>query len=178
MKTLGLCVLSLLSPFLVIPAGARADTVTVTVHQVSAAGQAASVGEVVFEDTDHGLLVRPDLARLAPGPAGAHIHERPDCGPKQMDGHTMPAGAAGGHLDPHGTGVHAGPYGDGHLGDLPNLMVEADGRARIPVLAPRLRVRDIVQRALVVHGGADRYTDHAAHHHGKGGGRLYCGVIE
>ncbi len=175
MKPFGLSVFSLV---LLTSFGTLADSAMVTVHRVTDAGQTASVGQVTFEDTDHGLLIRPDLVGLAPGPVGAHIHERPDCGPTEMDGQVLPAGAAGGHLDPQGTGVHAGPYGDGHLGDLPNLFVEADGRARIPVLAPRLRVRDIVSRALVVHGGADRYADHGAHQHGKGGGRMFCGVIE
>jgi Cu/Zn superoxide dismutase len=29
----------------------------------------------------------------------------------------------------------------------------------------------------MIHAGADRYDQHAAHAHGKGGMRMYCGVI-
>ncbi len=175
MKSLAQCAFWLV---LSTTSGVFAETVTVTLHPVPDTGQSASIGQVTFEDTAHGLLVRPDLSGLNPGPAGAHIHERPNCGSLEKDGHLLPAGAAGGHFDPEGTGVHAGPYGDGHLGDLPNLFVEGDGRVQIPVLAPRLRVSDIRQRSLIVHGGVDRYRDHAAHHHGKGGGRMFCGIIE
>jgi Cu-Zn family superoxide dismutase len=85
--------------------------------------------------------------------------------------------AAGDHYDPEGTDRHAGPYGDGHLGDLPNLIVEADGTATIPVLAPRLSVSEIYDRSIMIHAEPDRYDEHETHHHGKGGARIYCGVI-
>ena len=68
---------------------------------------------------------------------------------------------------------HEGPFGDGHLGDLPNLVVEGDGSARMPTVAPRLEVARIVGRALIVHAGPDRYADEGD----KGGARAYCGVI-
>ena len=85
-------------------------------------------------------LVKPDLTGLEAGPHGVHVHENPDCSPSKSGGMAMPAGAAGGHFDPEKTGRHGGPYGDGHLGDLPNIFVEQDGTAKIAVLAPRLRV--------------------------------------
>ena len=49
---------------------------------------------------------------------------------------------------------------------------------RIPVLAPRLRVADIRDRAVVIHAGADRYMDHGHHKHGNGGACMDCGVIK
>lgn len=151
-----------------------AGMVTTTLHEASETGQGEAIGTVQFIDTEHGLLVVPDLAGLAPGPHAAHIHENANCGPSD-DG--TPAGAAGGHYDPDGNGVHAGPYDDGHLGDFPNLFVEADGRARIPVLAPRATAADVRGRAVMIHAGADRYDAHGGHAHGKGGPRMYCGVI-
>jgi Cu-Zn family superoxide dismutase len=84
---------------------------------------------------------------------------------------------AGDYYDPAGTGRHAGPYGDGHPGDLPNLIGEQDGTVTIPVLAPRLMVKDIQNRALMIHAAPDRYAAHGHHRHGKGGARMYCGVI-
>lgn len=133
-----------------------------------------AVGTVTFTDGEYGMLATPDLAGLDTGLHAAHIHENGDCG-DSPDGTAL--GAAGDHYDPGRTTRHAGPYGDGHLGDLPNLVVEADGRAVMPVLAPRVRVADIRGRALILHAGADRYDAHATHSHGTGGDRTYCGVI-
>jgi Cu-Zn family superoxide dismutase len=91
---------------------------------------------------------------------------------------SMTAGeAAGGHFDPTGTGRHEGPYGDGHLGDLPALYVDAEGNARHPVLAPRLKVADLKGRVLMVHEGGDNYSDQPKPL-GGGGARVACGVIE
>ena len=58
-------------------------------------------------------------------------------------GKPMAALAAGGHYDPDKTDRHAGPYGNGHLGDLPFLYVDKEGKASLPVLAPRLKVADL-----------------------------------
>ena len=133
-----------------------------------------AVGTIMFTDTDHGLLVTPELAGLEPGLHAMHVHENPDCG----DGEdATPAGRAGDHFDPDNTGRHEGPYGDGHLGDLPNIAVETDGSATVPVLAPRVTAADVVGHAVVLHRGADRYDRHSHHSHGKGGARMYCGVI-
>jgi len=165
-------------------ADSAAGEVQVTLHRVTEQGIAEPVGRVVLRDSPHGMLVIPDLHGLEPGPHAAHIHEHPDCGPATRDGEVIPGGAAGGHYDPRGTGRYAGPYGDGALGDLPNLIVEADGSATIPVLAPRMTTEQARQRALMVHEGPDRYGprirdeqghSHAGHSHG--GRRMYCGVI-
>jgi len=90
----------------------------------------------------------------------------------------MTAGmAAGGHLDPAKTGKHLGPYGDGHLGDLPPLVVDADGTAMLPVLAPRLKVKDLKGRSIMIHAGGDNYSDQPKPL-GGGGARVACGVIK
>jgi Cu-Zn family superoxide dismutase len=86
------------------------------------------------------------------------------------------AAAAGDHLDPEATKRHGEPWGDGHLGDLPPLYVAADGTATQAVLAPRLKVADIGNRALMIHAGGDNHSDHPAPS-GGGGARIACGVI-
>jgi Cu-Zn family superoxide dismutase len=151
--------------------------IAVTLRRLTPEGPGKEIGTVRFLDHEHGLLIVPDLHSLRAGPHGAHVHENPDCTPETKNGMTMMGGSAGGHFDPENTGRHGGPYGDGHLGDLPVLFAEADGTAAIPVLAPRLEAADIRGRALVIHAGADRYEDHGADAHGKGGMRMYCGVI-
>lgn len=138
-------------------------------------GDGTPVGSIVFTDSDYGLLVRPDLANMEPGMHAVHVHQNADCG---ESGDGIPAGNAGGHYDPANTGKHEGPYGSGHLGDLPNITVEADGTATVEVLAPRVRAQQLSGRAIVVHAGADRYDTHSGHRHGKGGMRMYCGIIQ
>jgi len=142
--------------------------VSATMQRVTSEGTAETIGTVSFRDSAYGLIIDPALVGLSPGPLGAHIHQNPSCAPGQ-DG--TPGGGAGAHYDPHGTGVHLGPYADGHLGDLPNLFVEQDGSVTIEVLAPRLKLSDLVGRSLIIHAGKDDYNEQL------GGGRSYCGVI-
>ncbi|MDA0218655.1 MAG: superoxide dismutase family protein [Proteobacteria bacterium] len=152
---------------------ALADS-SATMHAVSADGVGDSIGAISFQDSDHGLLIHPQLQGMAAGLHGLHVHQNADCGPGTNDkGETIAAGAAGGHMDPQGTGSHEGPYGDGHLGDLPNLVVLDDGTAGLVLLAPRLTVADLDGRAIMIHSGADDCTD--SH---PGGDRAYCGIVE
>jgi len=157
---------------------AYAGEIGVTLREVTKDGFGKEIGRVQLEDGNYGLLITPDLTGLQPGLHGLHVHQNPDCGPANKDGEVIPGGAAGGHYDPKDTDRHTGPYGDGHLGDLPNVMVEPDGSVSIPVLAPRVKVADVKGRSLMIHAGADRYSGHMQHSHGKGGTRMYCGVIE
>jgi Cu-Zn family superoxide dismutase len=147
---------------------AQEGTMSASLLRVTAQGTAESAGTVSFRDSIYGLIIEPSLQGLPPGPLGAHIHQNPDCGPGQ-DG--TPGGAAGGHYDPQSTGQHLGPYNEGHLGDLPNLLVEQDGSVKLPALAPRLKLADLAGRSLMIHAQKDDYHEH------PGGARLYCGVI-
>lgn len=115
-----------------------------------------------------GVRFTPDLDGILPaGGHGFHLHENPDCGGGGL--------AAGGHYDPENTGVHAGPYGDRHLGALPRLESEA-GRVTAAVVAPRLTMDDVFGRALVIHEGGDNYSD-VPLPNGGGGPRMACGVV-
>jgi len=159
---------------------ANAESVSISLREVTAAGLGKDVGRIMLEDSRYGLLVKPDLTGLQPGPHGLHVHENADCGSANKDGNVIPGGAAGGHYDPKKTEHSDGPYGQGALGDLPNLIAEQDGTVAIPTLAPRLKVRDVRGRSLVVHAGADRYGHrHGSHHHGHASARrIACGIIE
>lgn len=161
---------------IVAAAPALADRVAVTIQTVDANGVGTSLGTVVAEDTRRGVVFTPDLSGLTPGIHGFHVHTNPSCAPKEQDGKSVPALAAGGHYDPSGSGKHEGPWGDGHLGDLPALFVTADGRSTHPVLAPRLRVSDLAGRSLMLHAGGDNHADHPEKL-GGGGARIACGVV-
>lgn len=159
-----------------LPAAQAADKV-VELNVVSASGVGVAAGKVVMSETRYGVVFTPDLKGLPPGLHGFHVHEKPSCAAQEKDGKPVAALAAGGHYDPQGTKKHDTPWGDGHLGDLPPLHVDAAGNATQPVLAPRLKLADLAGRALMVHAGGDNHSDHPEPL-GGGGGRIVCGVIE
>jgi Cu-Zn family superoxide dismutase len=156
---------------------ALADEIVVTVALATDDGIGAEIGTIKVQDTAYGALFTPSLRGLPPGLHGFHVHEHAHCGPAEKDGKMAAGMAAGGHYDPGKTGKHLGPYGDGHVGDLPPLVVEADGSATLPVLAPRLKVKDLKERSLMIHAGGDNYSDQPKPL-GGGGARIACGVVK
>lgn len=157
--------------------GAAQADITVQMNIVDEKGIGESVGDVVISETRYGVVFTPELIRLPPGLHGFHVHENPACDPKEKDGKMVAALAAGGHYDPASSKQHGLPWGDGHLGDLPALFVDASGNANYPVLASRLKIDDVKGRSLMVHAGGDNHADHPAPL-GGGGARLVCGVIK
>ena len=155
---------------------ASAGAADITMNVVSDKGVGAVVGTVAVSDSRFGLVFTPSLRGLVPGLHGFHVHQNPSCNTREQNGAMVPALAAGGHLDPANTNKHGEPWGDGHLGDLPPLYVDASGNANQPVLAPRLKVADLAGRSLIVHAGGDNHADHPAPL-GGGGARVACGVV-
>jgi Cu-Zn family superoxide dismutase len=155
---------------------ALADSASVDMHLITEQGIGHSIGTVQAQDSPHGLVLTPGLAGLPPGEHGFHVHAKPDCGPAETEGKSVAGLAAGGHFDPGETGRHEGPLGSGHLGDLPYLMVGADGKATTPVLVPRLKVADLKGHSLIIHAGGDNYADQPQKL-GGGGARIACGVV-
>jgi Cu-Zn family superoxide dismutase len=105
------------------------------------------------------------------------VHQNASCEPGEKEGKKAAAIAAGDHLDPAKAGKHEGPYGMGHLGDLPALYVDASGKAALPVLAPHVKLADFKGHALMVHAGGDNYSD-SPEKLGGGGARIACGTIQ
>ena len=102
-----------------------------------------------------GLYIKPDLRGLAPGSYAFHVHESPDCGPAIKDGELVAGMGAGSHLWLSGTGAMSGTTFNSHLGDLPDLQVDADGTARKEIVAVRLTLADVVNRAFIIHASQD-----------------------
>ena len=156
---------------------AQAADVSVPMDLVDGTGTVKSIGSVTISETAYGLVFTASLDGLPPGVHGFHVHENGSCAPLAKDGQPpIPAGAAGGHYDPQGSKHHGTPWGDGHLGDLQGLVVDATGHAGYAVLAPRLKLQDVRGRALMVHAGGDNHADHPQPL-GGGGARFACGVI-
>jgi superoxide dismutase, Cu-Zn family len=158
------------------PVAAVENGVVVTLHLISNQGIEKEIGTVTLSDSPYGLLLTPQLTDLTAGIHGFHVHQNGSCEPLEKDGQMVAGLAAGGHFDPHNTGKHLGPYADGHLGDLPPLIVDEKGEATLQVLAPRLKVADILGKSLMVHVGGDNYSDEPKAL-GGGGPRLACGLI-
>jgi len=161
---------------------ATPTSVVIDVHLISEKGVGKSIGTVRASETKNGfLLLDFNLSdELPPGGHGMHIHENGNCGPAQKNNETVAGLTAGGHYDPLKTGKHEGPSGKGHLGDLPILYVEVDedGAQEVThsLVAPRLRLADILGRAIIIHAGSDNFSDEPASL-GGGGARIACGVI-
>ena len=154
-----------------------AEDLVITMKLVDDQGFGKSIGTVTISEGPKGLVFTPKLTDLTPGLHGFHVHQNPDCAAAMKDGKLVPALAAGGHYDPAGTSKHEGHEGQGHLGDLPALTVEADGTASTAVNAPRLKLTDVQGRSIMIHAGGDNYSDQPAPL-GGGGARIACGVVK
>lgn len=147
-----------------------AKEISIPMYLVADKGHGESIGTVIAESAKCGTLLKPDLHSLPTGVHGFHVHVKPDCDDNGM--------AAGGHFDPAKTDVHQGPYPHkSHLGDLPILVVDKDGKATLPVLAPRFTLDQLKGHALMIHAGGDNYADQPEKL-GGGGARIACGIIK
>lgn len=156
-------------------ANLSADFDAVEMYLVDETGPGKYIGTVDVRQTDHGVVFEPELSDLDPGLHGFHVHEDASCDPntKDADWRQVPAGAAGDHYDPRGVDTHKGPYEVSHLGDLPNLYVNEEGDATHPVLAPRLEMKYLQGRSLIVHALPDDYEDGEP----NSGARVACGIF-
>lgn len=129
------------------------------------------VGMVRFWETGEGQVgYDVELYGLAPGPHGFHVHEVGDCSAPD-------ATSAGGHFAPEGNPHGAPDDAVRHVGDLGNVVANAEGHATFRGMDPRITLRGehaIVQRAVVVHADADDLTSQPS---GDAGDRIGCGVI-
>lgn len=162
----------------------------------------ASVGSVRFIRADDGkVVVRAKAAGVTPGFHGFHVHSSGTCDPGATDanGAAVPFFTAGGHYNPDTTSTHGA-----HAGDMPPLLVAADGTAVIRFKTDRFLLRDLMDEdgsAVILHAGPDnlahvpastpsggeRYHSHvddvlgpdaATKATGDAGARFACGVIE
>ena len=153
---------------------------------MDADGNQTGMVEMAFS-TD-GATLTVTATGLPPGLHGLHVHKTGLCEPDSADPATPgKRGAflsAGGHLAQEGQ-----THGD-HDGDLPSLLVRADGTARLVVSTDRLtrdKVLDEDGSALMVHADEDnfanvpeRYTetpDETTTKTGDAGARLACAAL-
>ena len=156
---------------------AAAQQLRVEMNAIALKGVGAPLGTIeVAAFPNGGVVFTPNLKGLPPGPHGFHVHEFANCGAKEKDGKMSAGEMAGGHWDPQKTKAHGGATGNGHMGDLPPITVDAQGNARTGVVAPRLALKDMKNKALVIHAGGDNASD-KPQPNGGGGERIACGVV-
>lgn len=144
-------------------------------------------GEAEFVEMEHEggqrvvhltLTVKGDPAVLKPGLHGVHLHQTGVCEP--------PFTSAGGHFDP-GPAANSDPDVNHpfHLGDLPNLVVRADGTGTLRAVTTRvtltdgpLTLFDADGSAIIVHANPDQMVPGAPKSGVSGGPRAACGVIK
>jgi Cu-Zn family superoxide dismutase len=133
-----------------------------------ASGQAKARATIV--EGSGGLRIHIEALGLAPGAYGTHIHTVGRCDPPDF-------ASAGGHWNPggakHGKDNPQGP----HSGDLPNLLVGADGRGNFDYLIPGATLAGLMDAdgaSVMIHAAADDYRTDPS---GNSGARIACGVL-
>lgn len=138
----------------------------------------AKLGAATLEESTRGVLIRVQGQGLPPGRHGFHLHAVGDCGDAEFN-------HAGGHLHGGGASVHGLLNAQAtDTGDLPNLVVGADGRLDAEVFSSFVTLGGASDRqllldkdgaALILHAGAD---DHVSQPIGGAGARIACAVIK
>ncbi|MDZ4278187.1 MAG: superoxide dismutase family protein [Dehalococcoidia bacterium] len=163
------------------PSAAQADAGDGRVLLRNASGEPVGVAKLTQEDGE--VLVRVTAHDLPAGFHGFHVHAVGIC--------TAPFASAGGHFNPAAQGH------PGHAGDMPVLLMNADGTGEARFKTDRYDVADLFDAdgsALIIHADPDNYAniparyldpppalsavDAATLNTGDAGGRLACGVVE
>lgn len=132
-------------------------------------------GDLTLTNEGTAVSIRGEITGLEPGKEhGFHVHELGDCSLPDFR-------SAGEHFNPT-KDPHGGPKSDArHLGDIPNIKADANGRASVDISVKGVTLQDkdgapteILGKALVVHARPDDYKTQPS---GDSGDRIACGVI-
>ncbi|GAB2848689.1 superoxide dismutase family protein [Actinocorallia aurea] len=152
--------------------------------------EGTTVGTLTIEGANGPAKVTVKGQGLPPGYHGLHLHQKGLCDPNSKDPDTgSPFFSAGPHLD---TGGHEHAN---HTGDLPALLVNADGTGTVTALSDRFQSTQLFDAdgtSVILHAKPDnlanipdRYTapdgkkgpDAETLKAGDSGPRLGCGIL-
>ena len=132
-------------------------------------------GQVRFQSESNGqikMMLDLTVAQKANSTVAVHIHEHGDCGDMGNNAH--------GHWNP--TNENHGKWGEGnyHSGDIGNVDLDASGKGTLELTTDRWTIggdstTNILDRAIIVHGGIDDYKTQPT---GNAGSRIGCGIIK
>lgn len=127
-------------------------------------------GFITFRKVPEGVKIVARLHGLNPGSHGLHIHEYGNC---EGDGTQ-----AGGHYNPYGKRHGSPDDKQRHVGDLGNVIADAQGNAyfeRIDTVVRLNGPRSIVGKSVIIHALEDDYKTQPT---GNSLGKIACGIIE
>jgi Cu-Zn family superoxide dismutase len=137
--------------------------------------QGTTIGTATLSATKGGVKVIVSVSSATPGKHGLHVHAVGKCeGPdfKSAGDHFNPAVKEHGLENPQGA----------HMGDMPNLVVDASGVGHVEFLLHGASLKagpdslfGEAGTALVLHGAPDDMKSDPA---GNAGARVACGVVE
>lgn len=163
-----------LAGLMAVSTGSAAEAQTAATAEVK--GRDGRVlGSVRMIESMAGLLLTVKLKGLPPGPHGFHVTEAGKC-----EGDFESAGAIYNPLGAkHGFLNEEGPM----AGDLPNLIVAANGEVEVELLSPFLSLSKQGDEALLDADGAavvvrEKADDHRTDPDGDSGARIACGVLK
>ncbi len=124
-------------------------------------------GSVTFTGSKDGVHIQGNFNGLSEGKHGFHIHQYGDC--RADDGTS-----AGGHFNPADKDHGAPTDMDRHMGDLGNIVADANGDASLDYTDSTVKLSQIIGRGIIIHSGEDDLTSQPT---GAAGSRRACGVI-
>ena len=152
-------------------AGPAAPSATVEIHAADGSLRASGT----LAQRAEGIAVHVEAHGMAPGSYGIHVHAVGQCaGPgfASAGGHWNPTGKQHGRDNPMGM----------HEGDLPNLVIAADGNGVLDAViaggmlnSGSAALLDADGAAIVIHADADDYRTDPS---GNSGPRVACGVVQ
>jgi len=133
------------------------------------------IGTASLKETSKGVSLSLEVSNLPPGVHGFHIHAVGKCEAPDFK-------SAGGHFNPEGK-KHGWDNPEGHhAGDLQNLTVDAQGKAKVKLVVTGVTLgngpNSLFQpqgTAIVIHADPDDMKTDPA---GNAGARIACGAIE
>lgn len=131
-------------------------------------------GTARFQEDGGRVTLNLDISvpKMANQTVAVHIHEHGDCGDMGNGAH--------GHWNP--TKEPHGKWGEGqfHRGDIGNVSLDGEGKGSLQINTDLWSInntdstRNIINRAIIVHGGKDDFKTQPT---GGAGSRIGCGVI-
>jgi superoxide dismutase, Cu-Zn family len=159
--------------FIFLAGCAEKEITKLDVDMFNASGD--SLGNITLTEQSSGVKMDVNLSGLPAGEHAIHIHDKASCKAPDFK-------SAGDHLNPdhkeHGL-LH--PKG-AHAGDLPNLIVEDDGKAKAELTAAQVTLKQgktsLLPKegtSIVIHAKKDDGMSQPA---GNAGDRIACGEIK
>jgi Cu/Zn superoxide dismutase len=156
----------------------KGDGISGSVQLREVPAKTEGAADAKFTTGTRAVEITISVSGLKPGAHGVHLHAVGQC---EAPGFT----SAGGHFDPGPSGTmdpdtnH--PF---HMGDLPNLVADASGKASMKAITTRvtlsdgpLSLFDADGTAIIVHGNPDQGTTGETKSGLSGGPRVACGVV-